>query len=91
MRPSAVALPLTSDYAWHKIITCIVIIAIAAINRTGGVVVNLRQLSVLFLMALVSANSAAQTYPSKPIRMVVPNAAGGGMDFLARTVSGQVS
>jgi len=54
-------------------------------------VVNLRQLSVLFLMALVSANSAAQTYPSKPIRMVVPNAAGGGMDFLARTVSAPVS
>ncbi|AGW93790.1 MULTISPECIES: Bug family tripartite tricarboxylate transporter substrate binding protein [Cupriavidus] len=30
---------------------------------------------------------AADTYPAKPIRWIVPYAAGGGSDFLARTIS----
>jgi tripartite-type tricarboxylate transporter receptor subunit TctC len=40
-------------------------------------------------LALVAATSAgAQTaFPSKPIRWIVPYAAGGGSDFLARTVA----
>ncbi len=33
----------------------------------------------------------AQSYPSKPIRWVVPYPAGGGSDFLARTVGQQLS
>lgn len=37
------------------------------------------------MLAAVSAY-AADTYPAKPIRWIVPYAAGGGSDFLARTI-----
>lgn len=53
--------------------------------------ISVRKLGLLLLVAAVSSIASAQSYPSKPIRMVVPNAAGGGMDFLARTVSAPVS
>ena len=39
------------------------------------------------LLAVCSATAQAQTYPSKPIRWIVPYAAGGGSDFLARSIS----
>ncbi|MGJ7528743.1 Bug family tripartite tricarboxylate transporter substrate binding protein [Variovorax sp. GB1P17] len=42
-------------------------------------------LAVLSLVVAASAG-AQQTYPAKPIRWIVPYAAGGGSDFLARTV-----
>jgi tripartite-type tricarboxylate transporter receptor subunit TctC len=44
------------------------------------------------LAALVTATSAlGQAYPSKPIRWLVPYPAGGGSDFLARTIGQAVS
>lgn len=47
----------------------------------------------LLLMALLSVPlfALAQTYPSKPIRMVVPYSAGGGADTIARTVGQRLS
>src|ERR1700712_1936115 len=39
------------------------------------------------LLAVLGTTAQAQPYPSKTIRWVVPYAAGGGSDFLARTIS----
>lgn len=39
----------------------------------------------------VSAASHAQIYPSKPIRLIVPNAPGGGTDTVARLVAEKIS
>ena len=43
------------------------------------------------LALLPAAGALAQSYPAKPIRLIVPYAAGGGTDFFARTVSGKLS
>ena len=48
-----------------------------------------RRLTLAFMVAafaLSSAPSFAQGYPNKPVRVIVPYAAGGGTDFFARTV-----
>jgi len=45
----------------------------------------------LALPLLCASNAMAQAYPAKPIRWVVPYAAGGGSDFLARTIGQALS
>src|SRR5258706_11043429 len=44
-----------------------------------------------FLCALFAAPAGAQDFPSKPIRVIVPYAAGGGADILARLVGQQLT
>src|SRR3954452_20392172 len=47
------------------------------------------------ILALILACAAlpahAQTYPTKPIRFIVPFAAGGGSDLVARTVGQKIT
>ena len=40
---------------------------------------------------LLSASVAAQSFPSKPIRFVVPFAPGGGTDIIGRIVAQQLN
>ena len=44
-----------------------------------------------FLCALVPALVAAQGYPAKPVRIVVPAQPGGGLDLIGRTIGDQLS
>jgi tripartite-type tricarboxylate transporter receptor subunit TctC len=46
----------------------------------------MRPLGVFIAAAVFSAAALAQTYPSKPVRMVVPFAAGGAVDTVARAL-----
>jgi tripartite-type tricarboxylate transporter receptor subunit TctC len=55
---------------------------------------RLRYLTLLLTLGLVAFDrspAVAQSYPSKPIRIIVPFAAGGSVDALARVVGGKLS
>ena len=43
------------------------------------------------LLSTLSGSAVAQTWPSKPIRIIVPFSAGSGTDIIARTVAEQLS
>jgi tripartite-type tricarboxylate transporter receptor subunit TctC len=50
-----------------------------------------RWLSVLLSVALIPSAALAQTYPTKPIRIIVPFAAGGAVDVVARALGQRMS
>ena len=43
------------------------------------------------LLLGAAASTMAQTYPAKPIRMIIPAAPGGGVDTIGRTVGQKMS
>ena len=50
-----------------------------------------RLLIALAAAAAIPATALAQAWPTKPVRLIVPYAAGGGTDFFARTVGAKLS
>lgn len=40
-----------------------------------------------FTAAILTTDAAAQTWPTRPVRMIVPYPAGGGTDIISRTVA----
>jgi tripartite-type tricarboxylate transporter receptor subunit TctC len=47
--------------------------------------------TLLCLLLVAGSHAAAQSYPSKPIRMIVPFSAGGPLDFMARAIGDKLS
>lgn len=47
--------------------------------------------ALLLVLAGPLAHAQAQKYPNKPIRLIVPISAGGGLDYIARAVSQKLS
>src|SRR6185369_375934 len=60
------------------------------VTRTRTSTTTMRSLASLAAALLLSLPALAQDFPTKPIKVVVPYAAGGGADILARLVGQQL-
>ena len=52
--------------------------------------VSIRAITTLILALASLASAAAQEFPSKPVRFIVPYAAGGSGDLLARLLAAEL-
>ncbi len=52
---------------------------------------TLLRLALASLLALAAGAAAAQTYPARPVTLIVPYPAGGSADILARLVGQKLS
>jgi tripartite-type tricarboxylate transporter receptor subunit TctC len=60
-------------------------------NRTGETPMKLLKATLIAALACMSAGASAQDWPDKPIRLIVPVAAGGGIDLMARITAEALS
>jgi len=67
------------------------LIRLRASTRSGAPVAAWRLLFATLIGSLTITSHAQQAYPNKVIRMIVPYAAGGSVDNLARTISQKMS
>jgi len=49
------------------------------------------RIALLLILLAAMAQAMAQTYPDKPVRLIVPASPGGGLDMLSRLVAGKLS
>src|SRR4051812_6379293 len=49
------------------------------------------KIALALILAATSLAAAAQSYPSKPVKILVPAQPGGGLDLIGRTVADQLS
>jgi tripartite-type tricarboxylate transporter receptor subunit TctC len=72
-------------------------VAVPAAHRTWGAIVKLHRRTFLHLAAgaamlpAASLSARAQTYPARPVRLIVPSTAGGTSDILARLIGQYLS
>ena len=51
----------------------------------------MKRLFFLFALLAASAAATAQSYPAKPVKIIVPAQPGGGLDLVGRTIGDQLS